>query len=252
MRERKELAGLLDYDDLIGRTSAPAGRSRRRLGAVQAGWRPRPSAAGRGAGHRAGAMAHRPCADRGVLRRRRRARGRTARCSRSATASSRSTPSRAPTPTSSIAARDTLRGGCGRAGRIWREVPLDVSFRSTAPVLALVDAVFADPIAAAGVAEPGAAAPSRRPRRPCRRGGAVAARAACRTRPSRSPGRCRSGTTAGDRAAAAGGDAGGVDRARRPAARCMLESQGRGAARRATCWCWCGVATTSPARWCAR
>ncbi len=50
-----------------------AGRSRRRLGAVQAGWRPRPPAAGRGAGHRAGAMAHRACADRGVLHRRGRA-----------------------------------------------------------------------------------------------------------------------------------------------------------------------------------
>jgi len=37
------------------------------------------------------------------------------------------------------------------AGQVWREVPLDVSFRSTAPVLALVDAVFADPEAAAGV-----------------------------------------------------------------------------------------------------
>ena len=47
-----------------------AGRSRRRLGAVQAGWRPRSPAAGRGAGHRAGAVAHRACADRGILRRR--------------------------------------------------------------------------------------------------------------------------------------------------------------------------------------
>ena len=33
---RKDDASLLDYDDLIGRTSRPAGRSRRRLGAVQA------------------------------------------------------------------------------------------------------------------------------------------------------------------------------------------------------------------------
>jgi ATP-dependent helicase/nuclease subunit A len=41
------------------------------------------------------------------------------------------------------------------AGQEFREVPLDVSFRSTEPVLALVDAVFADPIAAAGVEDPG-------------------------------------------------------------------------------------------------
>ncbi len=68
---RKDAPALLDYDDLIGRAVEPAGRSRRRLGAVQAGRRPRPPAAGRGAGHRARAMAHRPRADRGVLRRRR-------------------------------------------------------------------------------------------------------------------------------------------------------------------------------------
>ncbi|MDQ2804668.1 MAG: UvrD-helicase domain-containing protein, partial [Pseudomonadota bacterium] len=41
------------------------------------------------------------------------------------------------------------------AGEVWEETPLDVSFRSTAPVLALVDAVFAHPLAAAGMAEPG-------------------------------------------------------------------------------------------------
>jgi len=37
----------------------------------------------------------------------------------------------------------------------WRDVTLDVSFRSTVPVLALVDAVFADPEAARGVADDG-------------------------------------------------------------------------------------------------
>ncbi len=37
------------------------------------------------------------------------------------------------------------------AGEEWRDVLLDVSFRSTAPVLALVDAVFADPVAGHGV-----------------------------------------------------------------------------------------------------
>jgi ATP-dependent helicase/nuclease subunit A len=38
-----------------------------------------------------------------------------------------------------------------QAGRAFREVTLDVSFRSTPPILTLVDAVFADPAAAAGV-----------------------------------------------------------------------------------------------------
>jgi len=41
------------------------------------------------------------------------------------------------------------------AGETWRDVPLDVSFRSAKPVLDLVDAVFADPVAAHGVAPPG-------------------------------------------------------------------------------------------------
>ena len=43
-----------------------------------------------------------------------------------------------------------------QSGQEWRDVPLDVSFRSTEPVLSLVDAVFADPEAAAGVATPDA------------------------------------------------------------------------------------------------
>jgi ATP-dependent helicase/nuclease subunit A len=52
-------------------------------------------------------------------------------------------------------AREKLRQRVTEAGQEFREVPLDVSFRSTESVLALVDAVFADPIAAAGVTEPG-------------------------------------------------------------------------------------------------
>ena len=46
--------------------------------------------------------------------------------------------------------RDRLRRRVQDAGENFAEVALDVSFRSTAPVLALVDAVFADPEAAAG------------------------------------------------------------------------------------------------------
>lgn len=41
------------------------------------------------------------------------------------------------------------------AGLGWHDGALDVSFRSTVPVLRLVDAVFADPEAARGVVEPG-------------------------------------------------------------------------------------------------
>ena len=47
--------------------------------------------------------------------------------------------------------RAALARTVAQAGREWRDVALDVSFRSTAPVLQLVDAVFADPVAANGV-----------------------------------------------------------------------------------------------------
>lgn len=52
-------------------------------------------------------------------------------------------------------ARAAMAARVGRGGQVWRDVALDVSFRSTAPVLDLVDAVFADPIARQGVAEAG-------------------------------------------------------------------------------------------------
>lgn len=56
------------------------------------------------------------------------------------------------------------------AGQVWRAPSLDVSFRSSAPVLQLVDAVFANPLAVKGLAdfkEIGASAlPTHRPARP--------------------------------------------------------------------------------------
>jgi ATP-dependent helicase/nuclease subunit A len=51
--------------------------------------------------------------------------------------------------------RDLLERRVAGVGRVFRKTPLDVSFRSTQPVLSLVDAVFDDPVAAAGVVEPG-------------------------------------------------------------------------------------------------
>ncbi len=56
-----------------------------------------------------------------------------------------------------ISARNLLARRVTQADKPWRDVQLDVSFRSTAPVLALVDAVFRDPAAAAGVVAPGEA-----------------------------------------------------------------------------------------------
>ena len=48
-----------------------------------------------------------------------------------------------------------LRERVDAAGKPWRDATLDVSFRSTRPVLELVDRVFANPTAAAGVVDAG-------------------------------------------------------------------------------------------------
>ena len=50
---------------------------------------------------------------------------------------------------------DELQRRVRTSGQVFEDVGLDVSFRSTAPVLALVDAVFADPMAGPGVVGPG-------------------------------------------------------------------------------------------------
>ena len=49
------------------------------------------------------------------------------------------------------ASRSAMASRVQGSGQDWRDVSLDVSFRSTVPVLALVDAVFSQPAAAAGV-----------------------------------------------------------------------------------------------------
>src|SRR5262249_47848842 len=48
-----------------------------------------------------------------------------------------------------------LRERVKAAGKPWEEAKLDVSFRSTQPILDLVDRVFANPLAAAGVVDAG-------------------------------------------------------------------------------------------------
>jgi ATP-dependent helicase/nuclease subunit A len=51
--------------------------------------------------------------------------------------------------------RDRIARRVIESGNAFKPVSLDVSFRSTEPVLALVDAVFADPVAGPGVVTPG-------------------------------------------------------------------------------------------------
>ncbi|MGH7085792.1 MAG: 3'-5' exonuclease, partial [Acetobacteraceae bacterium] len=53
--------------------------------------------------------------------------------------------------------RERFQARVEAAGEQWREPRLEVSFRSTEPVLALVDAVFADPAMPPGVGAPGRA-----------------------------------------------------------------------------------------------
>ncbi len=108
--------------------------------------------------------------------------------------------------------RDVMRRRVEASAGVFRDTALDVSFRSTAPVLALVDAVFADP---GGRRRRGAArhaAARGAPRRPCRAGGAVGRWRRCRSRSCPSPGRVPDRQPWADlRAAAPGGWAGALD-----------------------------------------
>ncbi|GBQ12372.1 double-strand break repair helicase AddA [Komagataeibacter rhaeticus] len=62
--------------------------------------------------------------------------------------------------------RQRFRRRAGAAQALWREPALTVSFRSTAPVLKLVDSVFANPAAARGVVEPEGGIPAHVTARP--------------------------------------------------------------------------------------
>ena len=62
--------------------------------------------------------------------------------------------------------RQRFRRRAGDAQALWREPALTVSFRSTAPVLKLVDSVFANPAAARGVVEPEGGIPAHVTARP--------------------------------------------------------------------------------------
>ncbi|NHN88439.1 double-strand break repair helicase AddA [Acetobacter conturbans] len=62
--------------------------------------------------------------------------------------------------------RQTFEKRAKNAGALWQEPQLTVSFRSTTPVLSLVDAVFSNPLAARGVSEPGKTMPRHESARP--------------------------------------------------------------------------------------
>ena len=149
--------------------------------------------------------------------------------------------------------RDLLAQRVRGGRRDWRDVGLDVSFRSTAPVLALVDAVFADPLAAAGRGGAGRDAAPLSPTAPGMPGSVElwplapppeAAPPEPWTVPEQNLG---ADLSAPQRLAEALADwiaaqTGGA---------VMLESRA-GRCGPATCWCWCAGATISPARWCGR
>ncbi|MEJ1978478.1 MAG: UvrD-helicase domain-containing protein [Acetobacteraceae bacterium] len=108
--------------------------------------------------------------------------------------------------------RERMRERVEASDGVFRDTALDVSFRSTAPVLALVDAVFADPVAASGVAPPGTLRHEAGPRGPCRPGGAVAAGAGPAAGHARALGRGGPQPRPDLRPAAPGGRVGALDR----------------------------------------
>ena len=134
----------------------------------------------------------------------------------------------------------------------WRELPLDISFRSTEPLLRAVDAVFRQPEARHGVAlDGGDDPPYRRPRRAGRAGRAVAAgrpRAGGRTRRRRIAGRPQARSPS----LMPGSPARSPRRSRNglpPASACRRAT---GRCGPATSWCWCADATNSSTNCCAR
>ena len=157
----------LDFGDLIAAHPRAADRPRRRrLGALQAGRRARPRAAGRGAGHRPRPVGHPARPDRRVLRRRRARGGRAgAPCSRWATRSSRSISFQGAAPERFAAETRRVRAPwCEAAGRaVRRRCRCWKAGARRREVLDFVDAVFADPEAAAGLRP---AAPRRPPGAP--------------------------------------------------------------------------------------
>ena len=193
---RKQRAGLLDYDDLITRTSGLLLDPGHGLGAVQAGWRAGPPAAGRGAGHRAGAMGDRRRAHRRVLR----AGGDGGRAHGVRGGRPQAVdlllPGRRPGWVRPVARTDAPgasgRQAAGSATPCW-------TCRSAPPprCWTLVDAVFAEPACRRGRGGRwrGALAARSGPRRASRPGGIVAPGAACRHTSRRSLGRWPTATT---------------------------------------------------------
>ena len=174
----------------------------------------------------------------------------TAAFSRSATRSSRSSPSRARICRVSSITGQKFRRQVQAPGAAWLDGELSVSFRSTAPVLALTDAVFAQGPARRGVCLPDEPLrPWRQPRGPGRVGDALAADAGERgLRSTRLVGARRLRDRAFGQIPAGPADRGLYRRASRPGpAEPRPEKPGRGIS-----WCSCGGAMSwsppSPAR----
>ncbi len=136
------------------------------------------------------------------------------------------------------------------ANQTWLELPLDISFRSTEPILRAVDAIFRQPEARHGVALDGGEI-RHSPTAPVTPGLSSCGRRSCRrATTSPAPRNCRSPTSArpspmpGSPAPSPRRSGSGSRPAsgwRRATARCD----------RATSWCWCAGATNSSANCCA-
>ena len=156
---RKRSAGLLAYDDLIA-IAQQVCATPVALGCCSSSMAGSTTCCGRGAGHQPGAMGHRPAlteeifAGAGVERR-----NQAAERIRTVFAVGDIKQSIYGFQGADAAGfgtwEDSFRSRVTGIGGDFRRVQLNVSFRSTAPVLALVDAVFAEGEARAGVVPDG-------------------------------------------------------------------------------------------------
>ena len=135
--------GRFRRSDPRGRGAAADARHGR-LGALQARPADRPYPGRRGAGHQRAAVEHRPRAGAANISPARARRGGTGRSSPSATTSRRSSASRAPIPRASTSPAPGSRERPPAVERDFLDLSMDRSFRSSPPILEVVDRVIDD------------------------------------------------------------------------------------------------------------
>ncbi len=139
------------------------------------------------------------------------------------------------------------------ANQGWAVVPLEISFRASAPLLRAVDAVCSCDDAAAGVTLDGERDPPCRGARGATRGSSNCGRRSPPTRsPKRQPRSPASTARAASPSRAAGWPAPSPPRSRIGCGAASGWSRAAGHCAPATSWCWCAGATPLSPIWCGR